>query len=410
MKSNLSATFLVALTVFTFFVSCYADDAIKVQTQELPVQLQVGYAVRAIDINADGRLDVAIVDSKRVLWLENPTWETHVIYETPDAKFDNVCFAPHDINDDGRVDLALGADWQANNSDSGGSIGWLEHTTSGPWKYREIATEPTTHRMNWIDIAGRGKPQLIVAPLKGRGSRAPGFEQTPLRLLAFEPASKPTEETWGRSVVTEQLHVMHNFEVTDLDEDGKSDLITASYEGVNWIRFPDSGASASKATIKHIGSGQLEAPPKRGSSEIRRGRLSDGRNFIATIEPWHGDKVVVYVAPENWQKQTDLWPRFILDEELAWGHAIAIANLDEDADQELVVGVRDDKSDNHRCGVRVYDPVDAVHGKWNRQIIDAGGVAVEDLVAADLDKDGDQDIIAVGRATHNAKIYWNLSK
>ncbi len=105
-----------------------------------------------------------------------------------------------------------------------------------------------------------------------------------------------------------------------------------------------------------------------------------------------------------------MWPRFILDEELAWGHAIAIANLDEDADQELVVGVRDDKSDNHRCGVRVYDPVDAVHGKWNRQIIDAGGVAVEDLVAADLDKDGDQDIIAVGRATHNAKIYWNLSK
>ena len=190
MKKFLSSLF-AALSAFTGSIACIADDTIKVKIQELPVKLQVGYAVRAIDVNADGRLDVAIVDSKRVLWLENPTWETHVIYETPDAKFDNVCFAPHDINGDGRVDLALGADWQANNSDSGGSIGWLEHTASGPWKYREIATEPTTHRMNWIDIAGAGKPQLIVAPLKGRGSRAPGFEQTPLRLLAFEPASKP---------------------------------------------------------------------------------------------------------------------------------------------------------------------------------------------------------------------------
>lgn len=407
MKTSFAFVLVLAFNTVAGTLNCVADDVVKVKIQELPVQLQVGYAVRSIDINADGRLDIAIVDSKRVLWLENPTWATHVIYETPDAKFDNVCFAPHDINGDGRVDLALGADWQANNSDSGGSIGWLEHTESGPWKYREIATEPTTHRMNWIDFTGTGKPQLVVAPLKGRGSRAPGFEQTPLRLLAFEPASNPISETWGRSVITDQLHVMHNFEVTDLDQDGKSDLITASYEGVNWLRFNSSGATASNATIKHIGSGQLEAPPKRGSSEIRRGKLADGRNYIATIEPWHGDKVVVYIAPDDWQKQTELWPRFILDEELAWGHAIAIANLDDDADQELVIGVRDDKSDMHRCGVRVYDPIDAKNGKWNRQIIDAGGVAVEDLVTSDLDGDGDQDIIAVGRATHNAKVYWN---
>ncbi len=407
MKTTLSLVLAAALIFCMASVACMADDIVKVRTEELPVQLQVGYAVRTIDINDDGRLDIAIVDSKRVLWLENPTWATHVIYETPDAKFDNVCFAPHDINCDGRVDLALGSDWQANNADSGGSIGWLEHTASGPWKYREIATEPTTHRMNWVDIEGAGKPQLVVAPLKGRGSRAPGFEQTPLRLLAFEPGSKPVDETWGRSVLTDQFHVMHNFEVTDLDNDGKSDLITASYEGVNWLQFNKSNAAADKVTIKHLGSGQLETPPKRGSSEIRRGKLADGRNYIATIEPWHGDKVVVYIAPDNWQKQTELWPRFILDEELAWGHAIAIANMDDDADQELVIGVRDDKSDSHRCGVRVYDPVDAANGKWNRQIIDAGGVAVEDLVVADLDKDGDQDIIAVGRATHNAKIYWN---
>lgn len=382
-------------------------DEVDLKEQELPVQLQVGYAVRAIDINADGRLDVAIVDSKRVLWLENPSWTEHVIYETPDAKFDNVCFAPHDINGDGRVDLALGADWQANNSDSGGSIGWLEHTATGPWKYREIATEPTTHRMNWVDVTGTNKPQLIVAPLKGRGSRAPGFEQTPLRLLSFEPGSNPTEETWGRSVLTDKLHVMHNFEVTDLDDDGKFDLITASYEGVNWLQFNNPNASEGKVTQKHIGSGQVEAAPKRGSSEIRRGKLADGRNYIATIEPWHGDKVVVYIAPDNWQQQTALWQRFILDEELAWGHAIAIANLDDDADAELVIGVRDNKSESHRCGVRIYDPIDAVNGKWNRQIVDPGGVAVEDLVTADLDNDGDQDIIAVGRATHNAKIYWN---
>ncbi len=393
-----------------------AEDVVSIEVQELPIQLQVGYAVRAIDINADGKLDVAIVDSKRVLWLENPTWTAHVIYETPDAKFDNVCFAPHDINGDGRVDLALGADWQANNSDSGGSIGWLEHTESGPWIYREIANEPTTHRMSWVDIEGNGRPHLVVAPLKGRGSRPPGFDQTALRLLAFKPGKNPTEERWDRSILSEELHVMHNFDITDLDSNGQVDLITASYEGVNWLRFTDSGATTSEASSKQLGSkqlgsGQLEAAPKRGASEIRHGKLADGRSYIATIEPWHGNKVVVYIAPPQWLEsdapEGDLWPRFVIDEELAWGHAIAVANLDDDADEELVIGVRDNQSEAHRCGVRVYDPIDAAAGKWSRQLIDAGGVAVEDLVTADLDNDGGQDIIAVGRATHNAKIYWN---
>lgn len=414
MKSYPSVAFAILFSLLAVLGDSHtsvAEDIVSIKTQELPIQLQVGYAVRAIDINTDNRLDIAIVDSKRVLWLENPTWIAHVVYETPEAKFNNVCFAPYDINGDGRVDLALGADWQANNSDSGGSIGWLEHTASGPWTYHPIATEPTTHRMNWVDISGNGRPHLVVAPLKGRGSRAPGFDQTPLRLLAFEPGKNPNDATWEQTVLTDKLHVMHNFDVTDLDQDGKVELLTASYEGVNWLRFSNSGADTSKGTnaisLQQLGAGQVEAAPKRGSSEIRHGKLADGTHYIATIEPWHGDKVVVYIAPKNWLSENKLWPRFVVDEELAWGHAVAIANLDNDADQELVIGVRDNQSETHRCGVRVYDPVDAKNGKWNRQLIDAGGVAVEDLVTADLDQDGDQDIIAVGRATHNAKIYWN---
>lgn len=374
--------------------------------QELATKLQVGYAVRPIDVNGDGRLDIAIVDSKRVLWLENPTWQEHVVYSTPDAQFDNVCFAPHDVNGDGRVDFGLGADWQFGNSDSGGTIGWLEHTESGPWKYRGIASEPTTHRMQWVDLYQNQKPWLVVAPLKGRGSRAPGFDQTGVRLLAFLPSAD--DETWNRQVLTEQLHVMHNFDVTDLDDDGHQDMLCASYEGVTWLRWEDGQLS-----LTRLGSGQEQAPPQRGASEIRLGKLADGRNFIATVEPWHGDKIVVYVQPTDWtppdqQSSPPLWPRFVLDDQLAWGHAIACVNLDGDADEELVVGVRDDREGTeHRRGLRIYDPRNVDEGIWYRQLVDPGGVAIEDLCVGDFDDDGDQDIVAVGRQTHNVKIYWN---
>jgi len=39
--------------------------------------------------------------------------------------------------------------------------------------------------------------------------------------------------------------------------------------------------------------------------------------------------------------------------------------------------------------------------------VDDGGMAAEDLTVADLNGDGKPEIIAVGRATANVKIYWN---
>jgi hypothetical protein len=40
-------------------------------------------------------------------------------------------------------------------------------------------------------------------------------------------------------------------------------------------------------------------------------------------------------------------------------------------------------------------------------VVDAGGVATEDLVVADFNGDGRLDIVAGGRATHNVKLYVN---
>ena len=46
---------------------------------------------------------------------------------------------------------------------------------------------------------------------------------------------------------------------------------------------------------------------------------------------------------------------------------------------------------------------------WEREEVDPGGVAVEDLTAGDLNGDGKIDLVAVGRATGNVRIYWNES-
>lgn len=49
-------------------------------------------------------------------------------------------------------------------------------------------------------------------------------------------------------------------------------------------------------------------------------------------------------------------------------------------------------------------------GGWSKALmVDDDSMATEDLAVADLDRDGRPDIVAVGRATKNVKIYWNES-
>lgn len=371
------------------------------RAQVLPVELTVGYAVHAIDLSKDGRLDIAIVDSKRFIWLEAPEWKLHVMHANAEAKADNVCFAPYDIDGDGDLDFAVGHDWQPNNTATGGAIGWLRSPADPrqSWDYFPIGEEPTTHRMRWIDWNQDGRKELVVAPLKGKDSKAPGFDNKPMRVLMFAIPKDPTKDAWPLKVLEDKLHVMHNLEAVKWDSEQENALVLASFEGVSLLQPSEANP---KRTA--LGSGHAGTAPAIGSSEVRLGRLASGKRYLATIEPWHGDHVVVYVEPD--QKSSGLWPRFILDNQLKWGHAVACANLDQDADLELVIGVRDNASDSQRSGVRVYDPIDSAKGEWKRTLIEPGQVAVEDMVTGDFDGDGDQDIAAVGRATHNAVIYW----
>ena len=209
-------------------------------------------------------------------------------------------------------------------------------------------------------------------------------------------------------VLDQSLHVVHNFwPISSATRKGK-DILIASYEGVSLVARNNAG----KWKTHRLGAGNQENPKSnRGASEIKMGRLKGGNRFIATIEPWHGNQVVVYTPSKG-----DLWNRHVIDEHLRWGHAVWFADLDGDGTDELVIGVRDDPNPKagdtftERRGVRVYKNTDGKGEKWDRHLIDEGGVAVEDLVAEDLDGDGKVDIIAVGRQTKNLKIYWNQRK
>jgi hypothetical protein len=385
----------------------------KFKMQEIATDLTVGYAVITADVNEDGKPDIVVVDSERVVWYENPTWKVHTIISKGKTKKDNVCIAAADIDGDGHIDFVLGADWKPFNTKEGGTLQWLKRgkTLDEEWTVYPIAEEPTVHRVRMADIDGSGKPAIILAPLMGRDSSAKGnwMDGRPVRILAFPIPKDPIKGPWKPVVLSEELHVVHNIWPAEGSLVGGAKILAASYDGVASVAEVGVG----KFRTFRLGNGN-QANPKgsRGSSEVKAGKLGipKPRPYIATIEPWHGNEVVVYTlgeGPVGWQRQ-------VIDDHLRWGHAVWCADLDGEKNEELVIGVRDNpaKGDTftEKCGVRIYKCTDGVGKKWARFILDDGGIAVEDLTVADLNGDGKPDIIAVGRGTHNARIYWNQGK
>lgn len=384
-----------------------AASSLSFEIKEIDKSLSVGYAVLLEDLNGDGKKDIVVVDTHRVIWYENPSWKRRTILEGKTER-DNVCIAAYDIDGDGKIDLALGAGWRPFNTKTGGTLQWLKQPDSleREWQLYPIGEEPTLHRIRFADLDGTGKPALVVVPLMGRNSTREKnwLDGLPVRVLAYRIPRDPRKERWIPEVLDESLHVMHNFHPIPAKSGKGMDLLTVSYEGVHRL-----SRQGEKWVNEKIGRGNQDNPRgSRGASEIKLGKLKGGE-FIATIEPWHGDQVVVYTPGA---KVGDLWQRQVLDGELRWGHAVWCADLDGDGSEELIIGVRDNKSKNagERCGVRIYKALDSRGQKWHRQLVDEGGVAVEDLACADLDGDGKVDLVAVGRATKNVRLYRNLGK
>jgi hypothetical protein len=379
----------------------------KFRMQEIATDLEVGYAVLLVDIDGDGKKDIVVADSKRVVWYQNPTWKMRYITKEGQTAADNVCLDAYDIDGDGQIDLALGADWKPFNTKSGGTLQWLKRGKSldDIWTVYPIDSEPTVHRIHFVDLDGSGKPALVLGPLMGRAATAKmnWMDGEAVRLTAYQIPNDPTRDRWRAEVIHQNLHVLHNF--CGIEAKGRKgmDLLCASYEGVTWLRRGEGG----QWSAVQRGDGNRANPKSnRGSSEVKQGKLKNGKMVIATIEPWHGHQVVVYTEPDD---PTTRWQRHVIDEQLKWGHAVWFADLDGDGGDELIIGVRDDLSPKvgERSGVRIYKASDNSGAKWQRSDIDPGGVAVEDLACADLNGDGRIDIVAVGRKTKNVRIYWN---
>ena len=324
-----------------------------------------------------------------------------------------------DMNGDGRPDILSGAYWYENPGPQGGE--WERH------QYRTVESvgEFVSDCGEWtVDVNHDGAPDVVTVGWMTDG------------LWWYENPKRP-DVMWQRHLIAHTIETEGGW-MADLNGDGQPDLALAHYgrSGIFWVDF-----AGPQPKVHYVG-GHAEDGHGIGMADID----GDGKVDLLTTHgwfknidadhdkwEWHGDwdleeagfPIIGYDV--NGDGKTDIiygrghsyglywleqqgdaahrrWVRHTIDESFSQVHTLALADIDGDGEPELIAGKRYRGHDGGDPGS--YDPlviyyykIDRKTGQFTRYPISVNGTAGAgtQFVVADLDGDGDMDIATAGK-------------
>ncbi len=348
----------------------------------IATDLRGGYQVVASDLNRDGKPDLIALASgmPELVWFEAPDWRRHVIVGNLSEMINLV------VLDSGvRPIIVLASGFSNEAKRSPGIISVLEPSDDvrQAWRIREIDRLPTSHRLRLADIDGSGNKVVVNAPLTGADAFGPDYRgHTPL--VYYRPGE------WKRRLIGDENEgVMHGIYVIDWDNDGRDEILTASFVGIHLYKLERDG----RWSRSELAKGDPSPWPRSGASDLAVGRLGSER-FLCAIEPWHGHQVVIYL------KEQGSWMRHVIDDSFTDGHTIQTADINGDGRDEIIAGYR-----GKRGCVYIYSSEDGKGLRWRRHVLDEGGISAASCAVVDLNDDGRPDIACIGSASANLKWY-----
>jgi FG-GAP-like repeat len=321
-----------------------------------------------------------------------------------------------DMNGDGRPDILSGAYWYENPGPQGGE--WKRH------QYRtvEIVGEFVSDCGEWtVDVNHDGAPDVVTAGWMTDG-------------LWWYENPKKAGVMWQRHLIAHTIETEGGW-MADLNSDGQPDLALAHYgrSGIFWVDF-----AGPQPKVHYVG-GRAEDGHGIGMADV------DGDGKVDLLTPhgwfknidadhdqwqWHGEwdleeagfPIIGYDV--NGDGKTDLiygrghsyglywleqqgnrrWVRHTIDESFSQVHALRLADIDGDGEMELIAGKRyrghnGGDPGSHDPLVIYYYKMERRTGQFTRYPIALNGTAGAgtQFVVADLDGDGDMDIAAAGK-------------
>lgn len=320
------------------------------------------------DVNGDGYLDVL---SGRYLY-HNPGGDMSGAWERTDLPQNVDGIFLMDVDGDERADLiaqALPDIW------------WFEaeDATGKRWKGQKVGEVPATGHVNSqgferAQLVPGGKEEFVIA---GDGD-----------VYLFEIPQNPAKNAWKRTLIGANT-ADEGIGVGDLDGDGDLDLAAG--------RRPE-GENESLIVVTFLNPGNGQAPWP--ATEIGRSNHPIDRVEIADL---NGDgRADVVVAEERWpgkepdgnlfwyeQPEDGSWPRHHVVTQYSMNN-LDVADLDGDGDIDLIT--------NEHKGPRLELQLwkNNGQGQFTKELLDTGKENHLGTQLADLDRDGDLDIVGAG--------------
>jgi hypothetical protein len=348
---------------------------------DLPVpgtsQQQTGALVA--DLDRDGRNDFVLSFRQKppaLVWYRRQAtgWDRVVI--EPAFLTVEAGGAAYDIDGDGDLDLVFGADWQ------GDTLWWWENPAprfdaGTPWIRHTIKTDGAHQHHDQVfgDFLGTGRAQLAF------------WNQGAKTLFLATLPSEPRQATaWPRRVVVSaqsggNAPYPEGLAAADIDGDGRADLLA----GNAWYRFERDGAVRS-TVVADIG------------GRIAAGRFQPGGPLQIVIAPGDG------IGPLRWyeckREATDphAWVgHALVDRPLVHGHSLQVADIDGDGHLDIFAAEMAQwhegaaQPDNRDATAWIFFGDGMGHF---RTTVFTKGVDFHEAQVADLDGDGDLDILA----------------
>ena len=341
-------------------------------------------ACAAMDVNHDGAMDVV----SGGWWYEGPNFERHFLrdVEMIRGRYDDYSNLPMDVNGDGWLDL-VSANYRSE------SVYWVEHPGEKlkPWNVHVIAKPGPMETGRLVDVDGDGQIDLLPNPVKF----AAWWE-------VLRPADADSDPEWVRHDLPDEA-AAHSVGFGDINGDGRGDIVATR----GWLEAPK---DCRKGTWRWHADFRLERDA--GIPILVFDVDDDGDNDIV----WgRGHNIGLYWLEHNPDRSADArWIRHAIDTSWSQPHSLLLADIDGDGREELIVGKRYMGHDGKDPGE--FDPLVIYWYKynsdsrtWHRGPISLGGPAGVGLdpKAADLDADGDIDLVVAGRSG----LFWfeNLS-
>jgi acetyl esterase/lipase len=333
-------------------------------------------ACAVFDVNHDGRPDIFCGG----FWYEGPHWIRHTVRDVPmiRGRYDDYANQPMDVNGDGWTDV-LSVNYRSS------SIYWVEHPgqSLGEWKTHLVDSPGPSETGRLADIDADGNVDLLPTGT----TYAAWYERV------FRPAAAGDHNAfdWVRHPLPDEA-MGHGVGCGDIDNDGRLDIVAVR--------------------------GWIQAPPNprldrwQWHDEFRLHRDVSSPILVHDVDEdgdadliWgRGHNIGLYWLQQHRHEGQRSWQLHAIDTSWASAHALLLADLDGDKRPELIAGKRYLGHDGKDPGE--WDPLLVMGYRylparqtWQALPMSWGGRCGFDLdpACADLDLDGDVDVVAPTR-------------